>query len=384
MGKKIYILGVTPFSVQMVLDLKTHLEFADITELVIADSNLEEATEVLGKAKDERIHGEYVDVSDVTGTAKNVRSFDLFVNCTPSEALDDAIRIACQAEVDYADLGNSLTSEMIEMIKKTGIQAVSVVGGGSQPVVVDLLAKKGAMSLDSTEEINLYWSSLRNIAPTKGMLRGILTENAPVCHDRQYYFNGRFISTGPFEGGKKVKLPEPVGEQMCYFMPYFGIRDMVKAVPGVMFVSSRGVWRPDIMQDIASLNHLGLLDEEEMDYKGQKINIFDFTCECIWKKVGRRLDRKYQWGYMYFIEVVGVKDGRRASIQYTIQHPDWYEQSNFKMVGITGSVNVMLLLKKGRGPCGYYPVLEYYDLNDLDYMIKELGSKGIVITEKIS
>ena len=50
------------------------------------------------------------------------------------------------------------------------------------------------------------------------------------------------------------------------------------------------------------------------------------------------------------------------------------------MVGMTASVNATLLLSKPKRP-GYYTILEYYDLNDLNYIINQLKNRGISVTE---
>jgi len=383
MGKKVYILGgAGNMATPLTLDLGAHLDAADISEMVIGDVDLPKAKKLAAQIGDKRVRAEYIDATAENEAAEKVKGFDLLVNCTFYGFFDNVIRIACKVGVDYTDVGGpEPTEEVITMIKDAGIRADS--GVGIVPTVIELLARKGAALMDSTEEMNFYWSSFRNIAPSEGLLATILWENAPVCDERQYYLGGHFIKAGPFEGGKKVKLPDPIGEQMVYYMPHPETVDMAKAMPEVKFISSRGVWRPEVMRDIEGLNRLGLLDDVDLDYKGQKINIYDFTRQCIWRKHGGKLDRRYPWGYMYLVEVTGLKAGKLTTVLYSISHPDWQEQSTPKMVGISGSVNVILLLKKGRNKVGYFLPLEYYDSDDLEYLIKELATRGIVITEEM-
>lgn len=383
MGKKVYVTGgAGHMGGPCVLDLGAHLDEADISEMVIGDINLSKAQALASQIGDKRVRAEYIDVTAKDEAVGKLKGFDLLVNCCVFELFDNVVRIAIEAKADYTDIGGFPTEEHDMLAKKAGIRILP--DAGLVCTVIVLLAKKAALLMDSVEQVHSYWCSFRSFAPSRGLLGSILLENAPVCELRNHFIAGRTINAAPFEGGKRVKLPDPVGEQEVYYMPHVETIMWARMFPEAKHISSMGCWRPDVQRDIKALNRLGLLDNEELDYKGQKINIYDFTRECIWRKIGGKVDRRYPWGYMYVIEVVGFKNGKVKTVLYNCPHPDdWWEESTAKMVGIPASVNAILILNKGRDKVGVFEPQDYYDMDDLEYLIKGFATRGIVITEEI-
>jgi len=380
MEKRIFVLGGAGYIGSDVT--RSLLNFDDISEVVIGEKDLVNAKELATRLGDERVRGEYLDATDEKESVKKIKGYDVLMNCTHFDLFDHVIRIAAKAGVDYADLGPlPPTTEHYSIVKDAGITAIPWLGLSEG--LTNILAKKGAALMDSTDEISIHFASFRSPAPSIGLLSTILWELAPQCGERQYYFNGRFVKVPPFQGSKTVKFPEPVGEQVVYFCPHGETITLAQNIPGVKLVSVRGTWCPDFMKEIEALNRSGMLENEDVEYNGQKINIFDFTSQRLWET---RKQSVYTglWALFVNVEVVGRKDGKLMTVVYNVSHPiEWKENSSARMTGIPAAVGVILLARMGRKKTGLLAPEEYYDPKEYLEELDRVSKGAIKVTEEV-
>lgn len=357
MKKRIFVLGGAG---NMGSELtRALLQFEDIAEVAIGESNSEAAERLAAELNDSRIRVVLTDVNQAEATAKQLQGYDVLMNATYFGLFDAALRAACQARIDYADLISEPTAEQQALARQAGITAVS--GLGCTPGLSNVLARRGANHFEEPEEIHVHWASFRTVAPSEGLLDTIIWELAAHCPTRQYYLNGRFVSVPPFHGSNVVRFAEPLGEQTVYFMPHTETVSLARNIAGIKQVTVRGTWRPELMNDFRVLNRYGLLDPREVEVKGKKVSVADLTRQRIWQLYGGRTDRQL-WGFFLNVEVAGRRQGRWARYVANASHPvEWQERSTAKMTGIPAAVGAVLLARHGRKTKGIVYPEEYYD-----------------------
>lgn len=330
------------------------LQFEEIGEVVIGEFNLAAAERLASELDDPRVQVVFTDVTRIEETAEKVCGCDVLMNATYFGFFDAAISIACQARIDYADLISEPTAEQIDSVRHAGITAIS--GLGCTPGLSNVLVRHGANQFEETEEIHIHWISFRTVAPSEGLMDTIIWELAADCPTRQYYLNGRFVVIPPFYGSKVVRFAEPLGEQVVYYMPHTETVSLARSIPGVKYVSVRGTWRPELMNDFRVLNHYGLLDRSKVEIDGKSVLVADVTRKRMWQTHGGRTDQQL-WGFFLNVEVLGRCQGSLTRYVVNVSHPvEWKERSTAKMTGIPAAVGAMLLARHGRRETGLlYP-----------------------------
>jgi saccharopine dehydrogenase-like NADP-dependent oxidoreductase len=357
MGHRIFVLGGAG---NMGTELtRALLRFPDVEQVAIGELNRNAAEKLAAGLNDPRVQVVPADVTRIEETAEKVRGYDVLMNATYFGFFDGAIRVACQAQIDYADLISEPTAGQSAMVREAGITAVS--GLGCTPGLSNVLARRGADRFDETEEIHVHWASFRTVAPSEGLIDTIIWELAAECPTRQYYLNGRFVAVPPFHGSKIVRFAEPLGEQVVYYMPHTETVSLARNILEVRYVSVRGTWRPDLMDDFRTLNRYGLLDRTHVEVSGGKVVVADVVRRRMWEVHGGRKDEQL-WGFFLNVEVLGRQQDRLGRCVMNASHPiGWKEHSTAKMTGIPAAVGAVLLARHGRSKKGIVYPEEYYD-----------------------
>lgn len=365
MGHRIFVLGGAG---NMGSELtRALLRFPEVERIAIGELNRDAAERLAGELNDPRVHVLPIDVTRIEESAAQVRGYDVLMNATYFGFFEAAIRVACCAQVNYADLISEPSAEQIALVRQSGITAVS--GLGCTPGLSNVLVRHGSNQFEETQEIHIHWASFRTVAPSQGLLDTIIWELAAECPTRQYYLNGHFRVVPPFHGSKLVRFAEPIGEQVVYFMPHTETVSLARNVPGVQYVSVRGTWCPELMEQFRVLNRFGLLDRTTVEVNGNSVTVADVTRARIWQIHGGLTDQQL-WGFFLNVEVIGRRQGGIARCVLNASHPvAWKERSTAKMTGIPAAVGAILLARHGHSKLGLVYPEEYYNpqefLNEL-------------------
>ncbi len=356
---------------------RTLVKFPEVEQVAIGEYNLEAANRLAAELNDPKIRVEKVDVTHIEETAAKLKSFDVLMNTTYFGFFDYAIQVAAKAKIDYADLISEPTAEQFEMVRQSGITAVS--GLGCTPGLSNVLARHGANHFETTEEVHIHWVSLRTVAPSEGLMDTIIWELASECPTRGYWLNGRFNIVPPFEGSKQVTFAGPVGEQTVYYVPHTETVSLAQNIAGVKYVSVRGTWRKDLMDDFRVLNRYGLLDSAEVMVNGVRQKVSEITRKRIWQIHGQRVDSNL-WAFFLNVEVIGQRAGGWARYVANASHPlDWKDRATAKMTGIPAAVGAMLLGRNKRKLTGVVYPETYYDPAEF---LRELATLQCITVEE--
>jgi saccharopine dehydrogenase-like NADP-dependent oxidoreductase len=357
MGHRIFVLGGAGNMGSELTRALVH--FPDLERIAIGEVKREAAERLAKEMGDPRVEVVPVDVTRVEECADKARGYDVLMNATYFGFFDAAIRAACRAGVNYADLISEPSAEQTALVRQAGITAVS--GLGCTPGLSNVLARHGVSKFDQALEIHVQWASFRTVAPSEGLRDTIIWELASECPTRQYYRNGRFIVVPPFHGSKVVRFAEPLGEQVVYYMPHTETVSLARNVPGVQYVSVRGTWRPELMDDFRTLNRYGLLDHARVNVNGGTVDVGEVTRARLWQVHGGKTDQ-HLWGFFLNVEVIGRRGGRIARCIFNASHPvEWKEHSTARMTGIPAAVGAVLLARHGRAQTDIVYPEQYYD-----------------------
>lgn len=250
--------------------------------ILVADFNLEAAraaaSALPGPAAAGRVEIERADVRDPAALAALLRGRDLVINATNYYWNVQVMRAALAARAHYLDLGGLFhtTRKQLELdaeFREAGLLAV--LGIGSAPGIMNVLARHAADRLERVDSIGIYNGSIDRTPAASVLSVGyslltILDEGtmSPVVFE-----NGEFQETAPFSGKETVHFPDPVGTVTVHR----AIHSEVATLP--LNYRSRGIRRcffkvnldPAFLERLQFLIGMGMAGTGPLEVRDQKV-----------------------------------------------------------------------------------------------------------------
>jgi saccharopine dehydrogenase-like NADP-dependent oxidoreductase len=253
------------------------------SHILIADYNLEAAEAVsrdLGAkgAAAARVEVRQADVRDANALSTLLRGSDMVINATNYYWNLQVMRAALDAGPHYADLGGLFhtTRKQLELDAEfRSADRLAVLGIGSAPGIMNVLARYAGDRLDKVESIRIYNGGVdRTPAPSVlsvgYSLLTILDEStmSPVVFE-----DGEFREKEPFSGEETMHFPSPVGSAMVHRV----IHSEIATLPlnyrskGLRECSFKINLEPALIERLKFLIGLGLASTDPVDVRGQKV-----------------------------------------------------------------------------------------------------------------
>ena len=236
-----------------------------VTEIVIADKNVEAAQRLAAKVGGKASAGE-TDAADEERLAALFAEGDIVVNtCGPFFKYGvPAVRAAIRAGKDYCDINDDWrpTQQVLLMdaeAKSAGITAI--VGIGASPGLSNLLAKHAAAQLDEVEEVKTCWvaggAGGGGEAETAGAGEAARGGELAALEHMMYsasgkipaFREGRWTEIDSFERGEEVEFPG-TGTHLVYDIGHPEPVTLPRFIPGVKMVSNLGALYPPQQNDL--------------------------------------------------------------------------------------------------------------------------------------
>lgn len=192
----------------------------DVNEVVLADIDTEEVERRARKLGDKAV-SKYADVDDHGMLVDLFDDADAVVNATVFYFNLQVMKACLEAKTNYVDLGGLFHTAKKQLdwddkFREAGI--TGIVGLGSAPGIVNVMARWAVDRLDTVRSINIRDGIVDftergvsfNAPYALDTLVDEFTTNAVVFED------GEFKEVPPFSGGEEVDYPEPVGTQTSY------------------------------------------------------------------------------------------------------------------------------------------------------------------------
>lgn len=249
--------------------------------ILVADYNLDAAraaAAALLQGGAGRVEARKADVRDGDGLAALLRGHDVVINATNYYWNLQVMRACLAAGAHYIDLGGLFhtTRKQLELDAGfRGADRLAVLGMGSAPGIMNVLARHAADRLERVHAIRIYNGSVDRTPSSSVLSVGyslltILDEGtmSPVVFE-----DGEFRDTPPFSGQETVHFPAPVGTVMVHR----AIHSEVATLPltyrhkGIRECSFKINLDPTFLERLKFIIDLGLASADPLEVKGQKV-----------------------------------------------------------------------------------------------------------------
>jgi saccharopine dehydrogenase-like NADP-dependent oxidoreductase len=353
--------------------------YSNYDEIVVADFNLQAATDLIKDIGDKRLTPLFFDAEDYSSMLKLFPAFDVVVNGLPWK-YDLPVTKAC-VEVGVNGLDVSTEEDQWSYdAEAKGKDVVFIPGVGATPGITNAMAKRAADRMDEVDDIQINFAAFRSPAPAPGLLITFLWEFHPQTESRVYYQDGEFIWAGPFEGLKMIEFPGQIGEQEVCYIPHPETRTMPKSL-GAKKVSVRGCFPPQAMRIGKVMLDWGLYSDDPVTIKGIESTPFDIMFDLLLEMPETK--QTTIWAYGLVVDVYGKVNGRAVKDTLWSEHPPQEEWGGsaayYKNIAIPLSIGAQMITNGEVSARGVVPPESSLDP---DRFFEELKKRGILVKEK--
>ena len=350
----------------------------------VADFRLDNAKAFVAGLRSDRAEALGIDVRDRDRLLRLLKEWDVVVNETWYELNLDAMQAAIAAGVHYVDLGGLYHMTLKQLaLHRAAVDAevTCLVGMGSTPGTMNLMAAYGATRLDAIERVRLCSasapvsdvSSNGFVAPYS--IRTILDE---ITLDAPVYRNGRIELIPPMTEKETFELPDPVGRVEGYHTIHSELATLPEQLGKGLKEMEFTVAFPDELGAIlATLARLGLVSREPLRLGDRDIIPFHVVAAAIDslpKPKVPALDVDVQR-----CEITGLRDGEPVVLVYDcIARPNrkWMIDGGTVGTGTPASITAQWIARGKIATRGVVP--PEVAVEPLPFF-RELGAKGRTI-----
>lgn len=323
---KYLVIGVGAIGTVIARDLAK----AENTEEVgLGDINLEFAQELEAEigAKSKAIH---IDIYNEEILRNAIKDYDVVINATgPFYKTAQYILEACIAEkIDYVDVADdSAAVELLldydEQCKAAGITAL--ICQGVSPGTTNILAALGSKQLDQTDTIHTNWivSQLSESNDERSAGSTLYHALEMSTGTNPQFLDGEMKEVESATGTKKVQFNAPEKAYPVHYLGHGEPLTLSKNIPNVKTVTNRGNLYPE-ESDVANLKvfeAIGLAANAPINVNGIEVNRRDIVFALMNEKPKpdpKESEGADDVGSQVQVEVIGKKDGKEVSYEYTV------------------------------------------------------------------
>ncbi len=357
------------------------LSSPEVERVGIAGRSAAKAASFARAQKDERAVPVPIDARDSTALVREMKQWDCVINSTWYDMNVPIMEAAIQAGIHYCDLGGLYHQTLRQLkldkrAKDAGV--VCVLGIGSTPGTMNVMAMYGASKLDTVHKVLLRSSGavVSGGEPGKFVppyaIRTIFDEfsmDAPILR------KGRIRFVPALSGLERSEFMPPVGVVEGYYTIHSELATLPQTIgKGVQEMDFIVAFPPEFRQTIATLVHLGLASREEAVVEGGKVRPYDVTSsviDALPKPKEPELDLDIQRCI-----VVGERAGNPVTLRYeavTWPHKKWNVGGGVVDTGVPPSIAAQWMVKGRTRERGVIPPELAFE--PVPYF-KELAARG--------
>jgi saccharopine dehydrogenase (NAD+, L-lysine-forming) len=172
--------------------------------------------------------------------------------------------------VDYCD-DVTPTLEMLELSEQAREKGITaIIGLGVSPGYFNLLAKDASDRLDTTREINMYWSIAQGEPEGPAVIDHMLHI---MSGDVIQFIDGRETRVPALSGmEQEVDMPAPYGRMPTAFVGHPEPVTLSRYIPGVQQVINKYAAPAEEIGFYLGLQELGLMQKEPVSVRGQQMS----------------------------------------------------------------------------------------------------------------
>jgi len=255
--------------------IKRLLDGNDFDTIVIGDINLDLANQLLREWDSPKLVARRIDAFDHAGMVQAMSEVDVVMNCSgPYHLLGvRVLKAAIEAGRHFVDYCDDVTPtlemlELSEQAREKGITAI--IGLGVSPGYFNLLAKEASDRLDTTREINMYWSIAQGEPEGPAVIDHMLHI---MSGDVIQFIDGRETRVPALSGmEQEVDMPAPYGRMPTAFVGHPEPVTLSRYIPGVQQVINKYAAPAEEIGFYLGLQELGLMQKEPVSVRGQQVS----------------------------------------------------------------------------------------------------------------
>jgi hypothetical protein len=271
-----------------------------------------------------RVDAVYADAADAGSLRAAYHDQDLVVVASPTTTnADVVVRTALETGVDYLDV--QLGAEKFALLQSLAAEIKGsgrcfITEAGFHPGLPAALVRYAAAYLDTIESATTigYLNMGKNLPYTEAVSELIeIFKN----YQAQVYKNGQWTKVNSYEM-RKIDLGSDIGRKLCYSMFFEELRPLPEIYPtlkNVGFYISETHWMTDWV--IMPITWVWL---KIMPHAVRPIGKF------LWWGMGTFHKPPYRVELQ--VQASGFKDGKKATLQASVAHPDGYELTAIPVV----------------------------------------------------
>ena len=321
--------------------IKMLIDSPEFSQIIIGDINLVGAKQLVEALQSPKLHALKVDAFDHQGMVAAMQEVDIVFNCSgPYHLLGvKVLRAAIEAGKHYVDYCDDVepTLEMLELSEQAKAKGVTaIVGLGVSPGYFNLLAKQASDRLDTTDEINMYWT----IAPGEPEGPAVIDH---MCHilsgEVIQFIDGKEVRVPALSGlEEEVEMPAPFGKLPCAFVGHPEPVTLGRYIPGIKQVINKYAAPIEVLGFYQGLSDLGLMSKESISVKGQQVAPRDVLVNLLMAVPHPEVTAE-EHRSAAVLEIKGEKDGVPGGTRYLLTG------NMDKMTSIPATLGAILLAR---------------------------------------
>jgi lysine 6-dehydrogenase len=357
------------------------IESKGVSEVLVADINLEKAEELVSQYKDKKLTAVQADVSKPDDLAQRVKDVDVVINSTWVHNCHDVLLGCLKAGVHLVDLGGLYHTTLKQLaihdkVKEADI--INVSGCGAAPGISNMYVAHAAQELD--EIVNFH---SRPGVSGGGVTYSIRTVIDELTLDAVIFRDGEYKFVPPISGQEILQFPEPVGELVGFYSIHGELSTIARSFPSIKKLDVKLSFPADMLSAFETLLNFGLTSEDPIKVGDQSVSPKDFLISLLSQPTGQDPeDVEREWVILRGI-VEGKRGGNPVRLTYDCINQG-SEKWNFGGVAWGTAVPpsvVAQMIAKGMvtergvlGPEACVPVEPFF---------KELSERGFEFTRKL-
>ena len=282
---KVVIVGAGEQGYVLTWNLVKH---PDVTEIVLADADVERASDVVARVGAGKATAAKADARDVEQVAGLAAGGDLLINAVIPECDEALMKAALTAKTHYQDMATRVDGGTIDdgflmqMAMDDDFRAIgrtALVHTGMTPGVTNTLAAIGYEELDVCEEVRIKGGGLfKSQVPIQVWSQETyyIDSQTPTL----YFDDGEFCRAEPFGGWEEFEFPQPIGRTPVTFHEHEECATLPRFLPklgekGLRHVEFKLGGSEEALRKAKTIVDMGLASPDPITVKGVTIRPID-------------------------------------------------------------------------------------------------------------
>lgn len=298
---------------------------ASVTEIIIADMNVQAASEIAQYLNSPKIRIERVDLSDHDALVNVLRQADACVNATVYYTNLKVMEACVEAKTHYTDLGGLFhtTRKQLELHQRFAEAGISaVLGMGTAPGLPNIQSRYAAERLDTIEYVHIY-DGIR--PPSSGDLQ--FSYAVPTIIDEMtlspvVFRGGEFVTCEPVSELEDYWFTAPLGTLTTHLSLHSEVATLPvtyadKGIRECFFKINYWGMTRDVVEKVKVLEEFGFTRNEPVQLNGTKVVPRELMVSLMGNHVPTTISflepsthQAPDWVKEIVTEVKGTKDGR--------------------------------------------------------------------------